>query len=133
MLTRPPSADAQRLKSRHSFVPTAQELISSGPFNRRVLRACLVLIHAICRPRHQRRLANCDWMPASYTSGQPSHTRRQQTCWASSQWSHTVSSTPCHGAWTFAPLSAGQSSEWECTAPQIETPICSRATTSQFI
>ena len=24
------------------------------------------------RPRHQRRLANWDWMPASYTSGQPS-------------------------------------------------------------
>ena len=40
--------------------------------------------------------ANCDWMPASYTSGQPSHPYRHPTCWASSQWSHTVSSTPCH-------------------------------------
>ena len=42
----------------------------------------------------------------SYTSGQPSNPRRHPTCSASSQWSHTVSSTPCHGAWTFAPLSA---------------------------
>ena len=45
-------------------------------------------------------------MPASYTSGQPSYSCRHSTCWASSQRSHTVSSTPCHGAWTPAPLSA---------------------------
>ena len=44
-------------------------------------------------------------MPASYTSGQPSNPRRHPTCWASSQWSHTASSTPCHGAWTSVPLS----------------------------
>ena len=50
------------------------------------------------RPRHQRRHANYDWMPASYTSGQPSNPRRHSTGRASSQWSHTVSSTPCHGA-----------------------------------
>jgi len=31
-------------------------------------------------PRHQRRLANSDWMPASYTSGQPSNPRRHSTC-----------------------------------------------------
>jgi len=37
----------------------------------------------------------------------------------------TVSSTPpCHGAWTSAPLSAHPSIECRCTAPQIETPIC---------
>jgi len=45
-------------------------------------------------------------------------------CWASSQWSHTVSSTPCHGAWTSAPLSAHPSIECKCTASEIETPIC---------
>ena len=31
---------------------------------------------------------------------------RHQTCWALLQRSHTVSITPCHGAWKFAPLSA---------------------------
>ena len=62
--------------------------------------------HSPYRPHYQRRLANCDWMHASYTSGQPSYSCRHPTCWASSQWSHTVSSTPCHGAWTPAPLSA---------------------------
>jgi len=38
------------------------------------------------------------WMPASYTSGKPFHSHRHPTCWASSQWSHTVSSTLSHGA-----------------------------------
>jgi len=60
------------------------------------------------RPRHQRRLANCDWMPASYTRGQPSHPRRNPSCWA------------C----------AHPSIECKCTAPQIETPICTRRTTT---
>jgi len=45
-------------------------------------------------------------MPVSYTSGQPSHFRRHPTCWASLQWSHNVSSTPCHGCRTSAPISA---------------------------
>jgi len=55
-------------------------------------------------------------------------------CWASSQWRYTVSRTPCHGAWTSAPLSAHPSTERCCTAPQIETPIFScRTTTHQFI
>ena len=86
------------------------------------------------RPRHQRRLANCDWRPASHTSGQPYNPRRHPTCWASSQCSHTVSSTSCHVAWTSAPLSAHPSIECKRTAPQIETPICTRRTTShQFI
>ena len=85
-------------------------------------------------PHHQRHLANCGWMPASYTSGQPSNPRRHPTCWASSQWSHTVSSTPFHGAWTSAALSAHPSIECKHTAPQIETLICTRRTTShQFI
>jgi len=65
-----------------------------GPdaFNRRVLRSCLVLqcLHSLYRPHHQRHLANRDWMPASYTSGQPSSSRRHPTCWASSQRNHTV-------------------------------------------
>jgi len=48
--------------------------------------------------------------------------------------SHTVSSTPCHGTWTPAPLNAHPSIEGRCTAPQIETPICVRRTTThQFI
>ena len=51
--------------------------------------------HWLC---HQRRFANCDWMLASYTNRQPSHPRWHPTCWASSHWSHTVFSTPCHGA-----------------------------------
>ena len=39
-------------------------------------------------------------------NGPASKPRRHPTCWASSQWSHTVSSTRCHIAWTSAPLSA---------------------------
>ena len=43
-------------------------------------------------------------------------------------------STPCHEAWTFAPLSAHPPIECKRTAPQIETPIRTRRTTShQFI
>jgi len=60
----------------------------------------------------------------AYISGQSSHPRRHPICWASSQWSHTVSSTPCHGAWTSAPLSTYLLTSWEWTASQIETPIC---------
>ena len=72
-------------------------------------------------------------MPASYTSGQPSNPHRHPTCWASTNWSHTVSRTPCHGAWTSAPLSAHLPIECRCTAPKIETPICTRRTSHQFI
>jgi len=64
---------------------------------------CSYPLHWPCR---QRRLADCNWMSASYTSGPPSLPRRHPTCWASSQWSYTFSSTPCDEAWTFAPLSA---------------------------
>jgi len=40
----------------------------------------------------------------------------------------------CHGAQTSAPLSTHLSIECRCTAPQIETPICTRRTTThQFI
>ena len=46
-----------------------------------------------------------------------------------SHWSHTVSSKPCHGAWTPAPLSAHPSIECRCTAPQIEAPIYTLRTT----
>jgi len=69
-------------------------------------------------------------MPASYTSGQPSSPRRHPPCWASSQRSHTISRTPCHGAWTPAPLSAPPSIGCSCTAPQIKTSICTRRTTT---
>ena len=45
------------------------------------------------------------------------------SCWASSQWSRTASSMPCHGDWTFAPLSAHLSIKWECTASQSRYPF----------
>jgi len=107
---------------------------SPGAFNFRVLRACLVpqWSYPPHRCHHQRRLANCDWMPVPYTSGQPSNPRRHPTCWASSHWSHTVSGTACHGAWPSA-HSAHPSIECRRTAPQIETPICARHTSHQFI
>ena len=93
-------------------------------FNSRVLHFRLVpqCSYPPYWPRHQRRLVNCDWMPASYTSGQLSYNRRHPSCWALSQWSYTLSSMPCHGAWTPAPLGAHLSTE--CMEPQIETPIC---------
>jgi len=46
---------------------------------------------------------------------------RYSTSWASSERSHTVSSTPCHGAWTPTPLSDHLSIEWEYAASPIET------------
>ena len=67
-------------------------------------------------------------MPASYTSGQRSNSRRYPTCWASSQRKHTISRTPCHGAWTSAPLSAHPTIECCCTASQIKIPICTLRT-----
>jgi len=85
-------------------------------------------------PCHQRRLANCDWMPAPYSKGQPSYSRRHPTRWASSQRSYTFSNMPCHRAWTPASLSAHLPTGCECTASQIDTPVCARrATTDQFI
>jgi len=53
---------------------------SLGELNCRALRACLMpqCSYPPHRPRHQQRLANCDWMPASYTSGKPSNSRRHQ-------------------------------------------------------
>jgi len=58
--------------------------LSPGVLNSRVLRSCLVLqCYMPHSPCHQRRLANCDWMPASYTSGQSSCSRRHPTCKAS--------------------------------------------------
>ena len=72
-------------------------------------------------------------MPASYTSGQTSNPRRHPTGWASSQWSHYVSRTPCHGAWTPALRSTHPSIGCCFTAPQIETPICTHCIrTHQF-
>ena len=55
---------------------------SLGALNRRGLRACLVpqCSYPPYRPSHQRRGATCDWMPASYISGQPSKRRKHPTC-----------------------------------------------------
>ena len=39
-------------------------------------------------------------------------------CWASSQWSRTVFVTPCHGAWTSAPLNALQDSAFSSPTPE---------------
>jgi len=72
---------------------------------------------------HQWRLANCDWMPASYTSRLFFYDRRYPTCWASSPRSHTVTNTPCHGTWLSALLSAHLSTVSECTASQIDTHL----------
>jgi len=110
----------------------ANSHLSPGPINNRVLRSCLVpqCSYPPHWPSHQRRFANCDWMPALYTSGLPFYSRKHPICWASSQWSHTVSSTPCHRAWTSAPPNAHLSTECKCTVPQIETPICTRRTTA---
>ena len=51
-------------------------------FNHRALYSCLVpqCSYPTQRPFHQRLLAVCDWMSASYTSGQPSNPRRHPTC-----------------------------------------------------
>jgi len=109
----------------------AKSHLSPGAFDRRVRHSCLVpqCSHPPHRPRHQRCLANCDWMLASYTSKQSSNRRRHPTCWTSSQWSHTVSSTPCHEACTSAPLSVHLFIESIYTAPQIETPTFTRRRT----
>jgi len=91
----------------------ANSHLSPGPFNSRVLRFCLVpqCSHLPYWPCQQRRLANCDWMPASYTTGQSSYPRRHPIGWASSQSSHTVSNMPSHRALTSAPLSTHLSIE----------------------
>jgi len=113
---------------------SANSHFSPDPFNCRVLRSCLVsqCSYLPYWPRYQRHLANCDWMPASYTSGQPSRSRWHPPCWGSSQWSHTVSSTPCHGAWTSVPLSTHPSIECQNTVPEIETPIRTHRTTTHL-
>ena len=60
--------------------------------------------------------------------------RAYPICLSSSRRRHTVSSTPCQGAWTSAPLSVHLSAEWECTVSQIETPnYTCRTTTHQYI
>ena len=88
----------------------ANSHLSPGPFNSSVLRSCLVpqYSHSPHWSCHQPRLANCDWMPASFTSGHWTIflSSRHPTYWALSQGSHTVPATPCHGSWTSAPLSA---------------------------
>ena len=58
---------------------------------------------------------------------------QRTTCWTLLQWSRTVSSTPCHGALTPAPLSTYPSIECKRTAPHIETPICTHRTSHHFI
>jgi len=73
-------------------------------------------------PCHQWRLANCDWMPASYPSWQYSHSRRHPACWSLSQWSHTVSSSRSMEPWHLL-HSAITSIKWECTASEIETSV----------
>ena len=105
----------------------ANSHISPGPFNRRVLRFCLVpqcsyLPHWL---RHQQCLCEL-WLDACVL--------HQWTIFLSSQAfnlfsfvtkePHYISSTPCHGAWKPTLLSAYLPTEWECTASQIEAHIC---------
>ena len=75
---------------------------SPSTFSHRALCACLVPQYSYLPhwPHRQWHLANCDWVPGSYISRQPSNPRRHPTYWTLSQWSHTVSSMPCHAAWT---------------------------------
>jgi len=42
-------------------------------------------------------------------------------------------STPCHGPRISAPLSPHLCTYWGCTAPQIETPICTHCTTATVL
>jgi len=53
----------------------------AGSFNSILLRSCLVqqCSHLPNWPCHRRRLVNCDWIPASSTSGQSSYPRRHPT------------------------------------------------------
>ena len=78
----------------------------------------------------RRHLANCDCMPVSYTSGHTFQSSQASNLLSFVTWSHTISRMPCHGAWTPASLSAHPSIGCSCTAPQIETPICTRCTTT---
>jgi len=59
-----------------------EQPLSPDSFNSRLLRSRFVsqFSRTPLKSCHQRRLANCDWMPASYTSGQPPNPRRHQTC-----------------------------------------------------
>ena len=66
------------------------------------------------------------------TSRQPSYSRRHSTCWASPQWS-TLSQHAVSGPRISAPLSPHLCTYWECTAPQIETPICTHCTTATVL
>ena len=110
--------------------------LSVGAFNRRELRSCLVpqCSHPPYWPAINDALRNVTGRLRPTSADNLPILAGIQTCWTSSQWSHTVSSTPCHGAWTPAPLNAHPSIECKCTAPQIETPICTSCTTThQFI
>jgi len=124
-ITRRTPESAWWLRLGHWSNNVANSHPSPGPFNCRVPRSCLVLqcSYPPHWPCHQRRLANCDWIPSSHTSRQPSNPRRHQTCRASSQWSHTSSRTPCHGAWTSAPLSAHPSIKCKHGTPNWETHL----------
>jgi len=63
---------------------------SPGPFNCRVLCSCLLAQSSYTPYQSHHQCADCDWMHASFTSGQPFCPRRHPTCWASLQWSHTL-------------------------------------------
>jgi len=92
----------------------ANSHLSPGALNSRVLRSYMVPQcshppHWLC---HQWLLAKCNWIPASNTSGQPSHPPRHPTYW--------VSSTPCHKPWALAPLSDHLSIELVWTETNVE-------------
>ena len=71
------SAVQQRCGQHPCPRPIDSKLMRSYP-----AQQCKHLPHWPCR---QRSREICDWMPASYTSRQSSHSRRHPTCWAWSE------------------------------------------------
>ena len=79
-------------------------------------------------PCHQRRLANCDWIPASYTRGNLSIVAGIQHSELRRKGATLSLACLSHGAWTSASLSAHLYIERKCTASQIDS--CTRCTTT---
>ena len=83
----------------------ASSHLTPGLFNSRVLCCCLAPLcsHPPQWPFQQRRFANCDWMLASFTSGQPSHPRRHPTCWVRRKRATLFLTHLATGAWAPVP------------------------------
>ena len=102
----------------------ANNHLHPGPFNREYWAP------ASCRSAHTHFIDPTIYDALRTVIGCMRYHRGHATYWALLQRSHTVSSSPSHGAWTSDPLSAHLPIGWECRASQIETPICIRRTTT---